>query len=90
MKMGDYLHAPASLAQGKEPPTKGTNCTNNVFEFVFIADLFIFKHILGLKGISSVTVKNTVFRDMTQCNRIEFYVNFGGIYCLHIQGQSIS
>jgi hypothetical protein len=40
--------------------------------------------------ITTVTVKNAVFWDVTPCSLVEVYRYFGRIFCMHLYGRRIS
>jgi hypothetical protein len=41
---------------------------------------------VGFEAVRAVSLKNTVFFDMTSCNIVEVYLYFGRTCCLHLQG----
>jgi hypothetical protein len=40
--------------------------------------------------LSAVTMKRTIFWDVTLCSPVDVHQRFGGTYCLHLQGQKVS
>jgi hypothetical protein len=38
----------------------------------------------------AVTVRNTIFWDVTPCSSVGIYRHFGGMYCFYIQGRRVS
>jgi hypothetical protein len=41
--------------------------------------------VLGFEGRTTVTVKITVFRDVTPCSLEDYYKRFGGTRCVYFQ-----
>jgi hypothetical protein len=42
---------------------------------------------MRFEATAAVSLKRTVFRDITPCSPVEAYRRFGGTYCLHLHGE---
>jgi hypothetical protein len=61
-----------------------------LFWFLVIEEVMSKVKIIGFEVITAVTMKNSVFLDITLCSPMKVNQCFGGTYCLHLQVWRIS